>query len=57
MGILAMGALASAEQTITMQWIEESINTLGNSGFMLGSILLHKNFKKQGCDLSTGESL
>lgn len=29
MGILAMGALASAEQTISMQWIEQTINIVG----------------------------
>lgn len=55
MGILAMSALASAEQTIVMQWIEESINTLGQSGFMIGSILLHRDFKTRGCDLLPGE--
>jgi hypothetical protein len=49
MGLLAMGALASAEQTITMQWIEEIINTIGQSGFMVGCILLHQNFKTHGC--------
>ncbi len=47
MGILAMGALASAEQTLTMQWIEEGINALGQSGFMLGCILLYKSFKTE----------
>jgi len=51
MGILSMGALASAEQTLAMQWIEETINTIGQGGFMLGSILLHKNYKEKGCDL------
>ena len=53
MGILAMGALASAEQTIAMQWIEESVNTVGQTGFMVGSILLHRDFKTRGCSLST----
>jgi hypothetical protein len=55
MGILAMGSLASAEQTIAMQWIEETINTIGQGGFMVGSILLHKDFKTRGCDLLPGE--
>jgi hypothetical protein len=50
MGLLAMGSLASAEQTIAMQWIEESINTVGNCGFMLGSILLHRDFVSKGCE-------
>lgn len=49
MGIVAMGALASAEQTIAMQWIEELTNTIGQCGFMLGSILLHRDFKARGC--------
>jgi hypothetical protein len=54
MGLLAMGSLASADQTLAMQWIEESINTLGNGGFMLGSILLHRSFKKFGCEIPLG---
>jgi hypothetical protein len=49
MGLLAMGALASAEQTIVMQWIEESVNTIGQGGFMFGSILLYRDFKEKGC--------
>lgn len=55
LGLLAMGSLASAEQTVAMQWIEESINSLGQIGFMTGSILLFQNFKKLGC--STGVNL
>jgi len=51
MGLLAMGALASAEQTIAMQWIEESVNTVGQLGFMFGSILLHRDYAEKGCDL------
>lgn len=48
LGILAMGALASAEQTLTMQWVEESVNAVGQLGFMTGSILLYRNFKATG---------
>lgn len=51
MGLLAMGTLASTEQTITMQWIEEIINTIGQSGFMVGNIILYNDYKKRGCDL------
>jgi len=51
MGLLAMGALASAEQTLTMQWIEETVNTVGQTGFMLGSFFLYKDFEARGCDL------
>ena len=49
LGLLAMGGMASAPQTVTMQWVEESINSVGQIGFMLGSILLHKNYKASGC--------
>lgn len=51
MGLVAMGALASAEQTLVMQWIEEVVNTIGQAGFMLGSIFLYKDFESRGCDL------
>lgn len=55
LGILAMGGMASAEQTLAMQWIEEIINTIGQLGFMAGSILLYQNFKSTGCDKPAGE--
>lgn len=48
MGLLAMGGLASAGQSIGMQWIEEGINSAGQIGFMLGSLLLEKNFRTAG---------
>jgi hypothetical protein len=48
LGILAMGALTGADQTIPLQWITEAVNLIGQSGFMLGSILLHKDFKIKG---------
>jgi len=51
MGLLGMGALASAEQTLAMQWIEESVNTIGQCGFMFGSIFLYKDFEERGCEL------
>jgi heme/copper-type cytochrome/quinol oxidase subunit 2 len=44
--LVGMGAMASGEQTLAKQWIEESINALGQLGFMLGSILLYRNFKQ-----------
>ena len=45
MGLLAMGGLASAQQSIGMQWVEESINSIGQIGFMIGCIFLYQNFK------------
>lgn len=41
--LVGLGAMASSEQTLIKQWIEQSINTIGQLGFMLGSILLYKN--------------
>ncbi|MGB7876297.1 MAG: hypothetical protein WBL25_18075 [Anaerolineales bacterium] len=41
--LVGMGAMASGEQTLRMQWIQQSVNSLGQLGFMMGSILLHKN--------------
>ena len=41
--LVGLGAMASSEQTLAKQWIEQSINTIGQLGFMLGSILLYKN--------------
>jgi len=41
--LVGMGALASGEQTLARQWIEQSINTVGQLGFMIGSILLHQD--------------
>lgn len=47
--LVAMGGMASGEQTIAKQWIEESINALGQLGFMVGTILLHRNVRRYGC--------
>jgi len=53
LGILAMGTFASAEQSVVMQWIEEAVNALGQGGFMLGCILLYRDFKARGCAIQT----
>lgn len=48
--LLSMGGLASGDQTsAASQWIEEGINTLGQLGYLAGSILLYRNFKRFGC--------
>ena len=41
-GLVGMSALASGEQTLARQWIEQSVNSVGQIGFMVGSILLYK---------------
>ena len=43
LGLVGMGALASGEQTLARQWIEQSVNSVGQLGFMVGSILLYRN--------------
>jgi hypothetical protein len=53
--LVGMGAMASGEQTLARQWIEESVNTIGQLGFMMGSILLHQNYKAADCGPSTGD--
>jgi hypothetical protein len=48
--LVAIGAMASGEQTLPRQWIEESINVIGELGFMTGAILLHRDYKIKGCN-------
>ena len=43
LGLVGIGALASGEQTVARQWIEQSVNVVGQLGFMVGSILLFQN--------------
>ena len=50
LGLVGMGAMASGEQTLAKQWIEQTINTVGQAGFAFGSILLHRDVvSKGGC--------
>ena len=44
--LVGMGAMASGEQTVGRQWIEQSVNAIGQLGFMLGSILLYTNVSR-----------
>ena len=39
--VLGMGGMASGEQTEMMQWIAESINSIGQIGFAMGCYLLY----------------
>ena len=43
--LVGMGAMASGEQTLTRQWVEQSINSLGQLGFMIGTIFLYLNIQ------------
>lgn len=42
LGVLLMGALASGQQSVSQQWIEESVNTLGQLSFAWGCFLLDR---------------
>jgi hypothetical protein len=43
--ILALAGLAGGEQTVTRQWTEESINSLGQVAFATGSYLLYRRYR------------
>lgn len=43
--LVGMGSMASGEQTFARQWIEQSINSLGQLGFMIGTIFLFLNIE------------
>lgn len=46
--MLGMSGMASSmEQTITNQWIEESINSIGQISLAIGSFLLYQVFKNE----------
>jgi len=45
--MLSMAGLSSGEQTVSKQWIEEIINTIGQSSFGLGAFLLYQHSEKQ----------
>lgn len=43
--LLGMGAMSSGEQTMTQQWIEESVNAMGQTSFAIGAFLLHSKVR------------
>jgi hypothetical protein len=49
--MLGMAGMASGEQTITRQWIEQSVNLAGQSSFALGAFFLNKRSEEKaaGC--------
>lgn len=44
LGVILLGGMASQLQTIGLQWIEQSVNSLANLGFALGSFHLFRDF-------------
>jgi hypothetical protein len=42
LSVLVMGGMASGEQTLMMQWIEESSNSIGQIGFAVGCCQLYR---------------
>jgi hypothetical protein len=51
--MLSMAGMASGEQTVARQWIEESINAVGQIAFALGSYLLYRRYRA-GARLAAG---
>lgn len=47
--LLGMSGMAGGDQTIPQQWVEESVNVIGQTSFALGSYLLYQHFVKFGC--------
>jgi hypothetical protein len=43
--LVGMGSMASGEQTLARQWIEQSVNAIGQLGFMIGTIFLFLNIE------------
>lgn len=44
--LVSMGALASGEQSLAMQWTSQSVNTVGQMGFMIGNIALFQSISE-----------
>jgi hypothetical protein len=44
--LFAMSGMASGEQTVARQWIEEGINSAGQSAFAAGSFLIYRTFRR-----------
>ena len=44
--LLGMGSMASAEQTLTNQWVEEIVNASGQFGFMVGCVFLYRSITR-----------
>ncbi len=46
--MLGMASMSSGEQTVARQWIEESINSVGQIAFAVGSFLLYRAVRAAG---------
>jgi len=46
-GVILMGGMANQLQSIGLQWIEQSVNSLANLGFVFGSFLLFQDFRRE----------
>ncbi|MDX9956408.1 MAG: hypothetical protein RBT75_20095 [Anaerolineae bacterium] len=50
--MLGMSGMASGSQTVARQWIEQSINAVGQIAFATGSYLLYRSFIGMGSEVS-----
>lgn len=44
LALLGMAGLAGGEQTVARQWVEEGVNTAGQTAFAVASFLLHRAY-------------
>lgn len=49
--LFAMSGMASGEQTVARQWIEEGINSTGQLAFAMGSFLLYRSYRRGGAEV------
>jgi hypothetical protein len=49
--LFAMSGLSSGEQTVARQWIEEGINSAGQSAFAVGSYFLYRTYRRTAGDM------
>ncbi|MBN1178656.1 MAG: hypothetical protein JXD18_05560 [Anaerolineae bacterium] len=50
--LFAMSGMASGEQTVARQWIEEGINSAGQIAFAAGSFLLYRSYRSEGTEVT-----
>jgi hypothetical protein len=49
--LFAMSGMARSEQTVARQWIEQGINSAGQSAFAAGSFLLYRTYRRPSSEV------
>lgn len=50
--LFAMSGMADSEQTVARQWIEQGINSAGQSAFAVGSFLVYRTYRRAADELN-----